>query len=382
MIIIKVCHMTTVHKRYDGRILKKECVSLANAGYDVTLLVADNLPDENFKNVKISSIDFSPKNRLDRILNSKKQMLKKALLINADVYHFHDPELIPVGLSLKKKNKKVIYDSHEDYREDIKDKFWIPYIIRLPMSAIFSIYENYAFKKFDCVISVTPHIVNKFKKYNKNTFQITNYPIFVDIDNLIKNNEFKNKNVCFTGLMSPIWMHENIIKAINNLKNIKYITAGPTEGDYLNILKNNDPNSCLKYKGIVPQEKVFEIFKNSCSGIALLNYSRATGFKTGTIGNTKLFEYMMAGLPVICTDFVLWKEIIDKWACGICVSPYDIHAIADAIDFIINDPEKAKAMGDNGQKAVYEEYNWSTQETILLSIYQKISSGILNSDVQ
>ena len=382
MIIIKVCHMTTVHKRYDGRILKKECVSLANAGYDVTLLVADNLPDENYKNVKISSIDFSPKNRFDRIFNSKKQMLKKALLINADIYHFHDPELIPVGLSLKKINKKVIYDSHEDYREDIKDKFWIPSIIRLPMSAIFSIYENYAFKKFDCVISVTPHIVNKFKKYNKNTFQITNYPIFVDFDNLIENNEFKNKNVCFTGLMSPIWMHENIIKAINNLKNIKYITAGPTEGDYLNILKNNDPNSCLEYKGIVPQEKVFEIFKNSCSGIALLNYSRATGFKTGTIGNTKLFEYMMAGLPVICTDFVLWKEIIDKWACGICVSPYDIHAIADAIDFIINDPEKAKAMGDNGQKAVYEEYNWSTQETILLSIYQKISSGILNSDVQ
>ena len=128
--MIKVCHMTTVHDRYDSRILKKECVSLANAGYDVTLLVADNLPDENFKNVKISSIDFSPKNRLDRILNSKKQMLKKALLINADVYHFHDPELIPVGLSLKKKNKKVIYDSHEDYPNDIKEKkLWIPKFI-------------------------------------------------------------------------------------------------------------------------------------------------------------------------------------------------------------------------------------------------------------
>lgn len=379
--MIKVCHMTTVHDRYDSRILKKECVSLANAGYDVTLLVADNLPDESFKNVKISSIDFSPKNRFDRIFNSKKQMLKKALLINADVYHFHDPELIPVGLSLKKKNKKVIFDSHEDYREDIKDKFWIPSIIRLPMSSLFSIYENYAFKKFDCVISVTPHIVNKFKKYNKNTFQITNYPIFVDIDNFTEDNEFKNKNVCFTGLMSPIWMHENIIKAINNLKNIKYVTAGPTEGDYLNILKNNDPNRCLEYKGIVPQEKVFEIFKNSCSGIALLNYSRATGFKTGTIGNTKLFEYMMAGLPVICTDFELWKEIIDKWACGICVSPYDIDAIAHAIDFIINDPKKAKAMGYNGRKAVQQDYNWSTQETILLSIYQKISSEILNLDV-
>ena len=76
--MIKVCHMTTVHDRYDSRILKKECVSLANAGYDVTLLVADNLPDESFKNVKISSIDFSPKNRFDRIFNSKKQMLKKA----------------------------------------------------------------------------------------------------------------------------------------------------------------------------------------------------------------------------------------------------------------------------------------------------------------
>lgn len=57
--------------------IEKECVSLANAGYDVTLIVADNKEDEIYRGVKIISIDFHPKNRLDRILNSKKKMLKK-----------------------------------------------------------------------------------------------------------------------------------------------------------------------------------------------------------------------------------------------------------------------------------------------------------------
>ena len=114
----RVCHVTSVHPRYDVRIFLKECVSLAKAGYEVTLLCADNLPAEIRDGVTIKSVDYFPSGRIKRILGAKKAMLKGALEIDADIYHLHDPELLPVALSLKNRGKIVIFDSHEEYQHE------------------------------------------------------------------------------------------------------------------------------------------------------------------------------------------------------------------------------------------------------------------------
>ena len=81
---------------------------------------------------------------------------------------------------------------------------------------------------------------------------------------------------------------------------------------------------------------------------------------------------MMAGLPVICTDFILWKEVVEKNNCGICVNPRNISEIIDAINYLLNNPEIAMQMGRNGRDAVFKEYNWNTQTQKLLSVYEKI----------
>ena len=105
---IKICHITSAHPRYDTRILYKECTSLVNAGYEVILLVAEKKGSQHEINngVSIIPVHFEPKNRFDRIFNSPKVMLKKALEVNADIYHFHDPELLQIALKLKKKKTK------------------------------------------------------------------------------------------------------------------------------------------------------------------------------------------------------------------------------------------------------------------------------------
>ena len=123
---MKICHLTSAHNRHDIRIFMKECRSLAKAGYSVTLLCADNNPQENNDTVSIIPTGFSPKNRLDRLKNAKKAMLRTAISIDADIYHFHDPELLSVGLSLKKKGRIVIYDTHEDVPRQLLSKTWIP----------------------------------------------------------------------------------------------------------------------------------------------------------------------------------------------------------------------------------------------------------------
>ena len=80
---------------------------------------------------------------------------------------------------------------------------------------------------------------------------------------------------------------------------------------------------------------------------------------------------MQAGLPVICTHFELWRGIIEKWKCGLCVNPYSVNEISEAIRLIINSPDEAKRMGDNGKKAVDVEFNWGIEEKKLLNLYKE-----------
>jgi len=103
----KVSHLTSVHSRTDTRIFLKECISLAKHGYDVSLLVADGKGDDKKSGVAIYDVGAS-KGRLDRMRHAPSRLLKKALQLDADVYHLHDPELLLIGLKLKKRGKVVI----------------------------------------------------------------------------------------------------------------------------------------------------------------------------------------------------------------------------------------------------------------------------------
>ena len=81
---------------------------------------------------------------------------------------------------------------------------------------------------------------------------------------------------------------------------------------------------------------------------------------------------MMMGLPVICTDFLLWKEVVEKNNCGLCVNPRNQDEIVKAVKYLLSDPETAEKMGQNGRQAVKEKYNWETQERVMLEVYAKV----------
>jgi glycosyltransferase involved in cell wall biosynthesis len=83
----------------------------------------------------------------------------------------------------------------------------------------------------------------------------------------------------------------------------------------------------------------------------------------------------MFGLPVICTDFYYWKEVVEKNNCGICVNPNNVNEIVDAIIYLRDNPDIVQIMGENGKRAVKEKYNWSLEESKLLNIYKRISSN-------
>lgn len=366
----KVCHVTSVHNRYDPRIFHKECMSLANAGYDVTLLVADGKADETRNGVKITAIDFKPKNRIDRILHSGAKLLDKALEIDAEIYHLHDPELLPLGKNLKRHGKKVIFDSHEDVAGQILGKKWIPAALRKPLSVVYSVYSSALMKNFDALIGVTPSLVDKLKAINPMTVMVTNYPIITEdiAQNICK---YKEPTFVFAGGISEQWCHEKILNALENI-DVKYLLMGSAQESYLQKLKTYPAWDRTEYLGSVPHETVKEKLPCCYAGFSVLLPSDNTAGNIGTLGNNKLFEQMQAGLPVICTDFVLWKQIIDKYHCGITVTPTNVEEIANAIRRLLDHPEEAKQMGENGRRAVKEEFNWNIEEKKLLKLYEEI----------
>lgn len=166
-------------------------------------------------------------------------------------------------------------------------------------------------------------------------------------------------------------MHEYIIESLRFI-NARYLLAGPAYPSYLEKLKTMEMWSKVDYLGEVKHEKVGEIYHKSNVGVVLLDYSPNVGYHRGTLGVLKMFEYMMAGIPVVATDFDLWKEIIEGNDCGRCVDPHNVEAIADAVNFYLNNPDKAREAGERGRKAVKEKYNWDTQEAVLLELYKQL----------
>ncbi|MHB9153670.1 MAG: glycosyltransferase family 4 protein [Spirochaetales bacterium] len=367
--MIRVCHFTNGHDSFDPRVFYKQCRSLASVGYDVYLIGPDGIT-KDMDGVKIRSVSIKYSNRFQRMTKVAYAVYKKALSIDADIYHFHDPELIPYGLKLKKKGKKVIFDSHEDSPADISVKEWIPRPLRKPIASLYRLYEKRAVKKFDAIISVTPHIVDRMRKINEKTYLVTNYPI-VDKTEMLDNSR-KEKVICYIGRISDEGLQKNVVLAFDKVKDARYLLAGHCEKVYLEMLMKLPQWKKVDYIGEIKFSDSRKLFSASLAGIQLLDYIPNCGFKIGTLGNTKLFGYLEAGIPVICTDFILWKDIIDTYKCGICINPNDIDAIADAINYIITHPDEAIQMGKNGRRAILEKYNWMTQEKELLKCYENI----------
>ncbi len=364
---MRICHVTCVHKRYDVRILEKECVSLAKNGYETFLVLNDNLPDEHYKGVNIVSTGFVPKSRGERLLRSARKVLKKALEIDAELYHLHDPELLSIATKLTKRGKKVIFDSHEDTEIQIKDKQWIPSFFRGIVSKTFACYFKSKAKNLSGIVTVTPAFVEKFKQYNNNVILVTNYPLLeekesTDISIKLPESDY----VFFAGDISEQWNHEIIVKAVEKC-GLKYCIAGKGEANYISMLCEN---ACVEYLGVIPHDSVKQYLANAVAGMALSTGTQAG--TEGTLGNTKLFETMLSSRPVICTNYRLWKEIVDTFNCGISVNPRDVESIVSAIRYLKDNSEEADEMGKNGKSAICDKYNWGTQEKELLDLYKKI----------
>lgn len=365
---MKVCHMTSAHGVEDVRIFHKECISLAKAGYEVYLVECGESYDKN--GVHIIGVGEIPKNRLKRMTQGARTVYRKALELDCDIYHFHDPELLPYGIKLKRHGKKVIFDSHENVTATILEKKYIPSFLRPIIAHTYERYQKQQLERLNAVITVSPHIFEKIKPINFNTVMVTNYPILTQYN---QNRCVSSNRICFVGGVTSQWSHEIIVKALSNCNvEVYYDVYGKSDKHYVDKLYELDENNRFNYKGVISHDDVMHTYQNYACGIAICKYNANMGGRKGSLGNTKLFEYMMAGLPVICTDFDTWKDIVEIENCGICVNPNDSDGIKRAIEYIISNPEIARDMGERGRLAVESKYSWEIQAQKLIGLYERL----------
>lgn len=365
---VRVCHITSAHSSNDVRIFQKECTSLATAGYEVYLVAPGESSTVN--GVKIVGLGEKPKKRLKRMTTFARKSYQTALALDCDIYHFHDPELLPYGLKLKRKGKTVIFDSHEDIAGQIMGKSYLPRFARSTISAAVRAYERHVMKRIDAVIYVSPHFKDTIQPYSRRSCMVTNFPILKSIPDV----EFRDPRLlCFAGGITPLWNHETVLRALETLPEVRYAFCGNAGEAYLAKLRSYPTWDQAEYKGMLSHSDSMVLLRSGAVGMALCSYNENTCGKLGTLGNTKLFEAMALELPVICTDFVLWKEIIDKYKCGVCVAPQDEKSVAAAIHYLLDHPDEAKRMGENGRRAVEDEFNWCVEEKKLLRLYHELA---------
>ena len=364
---MRICHITTVHKQGDSRIFHKECVSVARAGHEVYLVVA-NGQSEVVNGVKIIGVPFQVGSRVKRILGAGKEAMKEAAKLNADIYHLHDPELLRIARKLKKKTgAKVVYDSHEDLQKQVLDKHWIPGPLRRIVSKLVHRYEMRVTSKLDGVISVTKIICNKFRSANSNVALVANYPILGELEASMSVNK-KLNSICYVGGLFPTRGIKELVQSLE-FCNAELLLAGNfSTPEFESELKQLDGWKKVHYYGFVNREKIAEIIHSSEVGMVTLHPTRS--YKEAL--PIKLFEYMSVGIPVIASDFELWKPYVLDVGCGLMADPQDPKSIASKIDYLLSNKEEASEMGERGRKVAYEKYSWSSQAETLLNFYSSL----------
>lgn len=368
----KICHVTSVHNTNDVRIFKKECTSLAKKDNYEVFIVGEGSENRNENNVQFVACGERPKSRKERMLRFSKKVVDEALNLNADVYHLHDPELLRYAFKFKKNNKKVIYDSHENDLESIDDKSYMPKIMRNIFKIYYSSLQKRILPKLDGIVVVSPQMIDNYRKYNENIVLVENFPIFKE-DKPREVLKSIDGRFIFAGGVSDLWSHKEIISAINDIDNCEYYIYGDGEESYIEELENIAEKSKVHICGKVSFDKVQEEIEKAQFVFSVLKPSKGTFGWEGTLGNTKLFEAMGKGKPVIASKLSLWKDIVENNHCGICVDPYNVDEIKKTIKKMLSlDAETIAIMGENGKKAIVEEYNWNICEKKLFQLYDYV----------
>ena len=375
---IKVCHLASHHKMNDMRIFEKECKSLAKAGFEVTLIGFGDTPRvEDIDGVHCITLYYPIKNNLELLRKRNNISLQAALDVNADIYHLHEPELLPVGMKLKRKGYTVIFDSHEFYGWQLRDNIHKIKIIKTPafvmkvLGSLYMRYEKRVCMKLDAVVQVcTMNGKDYFAKRCRRSIFIRNLPNAEEYSRRSPIDYSHGLSIAMIGGITKERGITQLVKATRQAGE-KLLLAGEfSPKSYETEIKGMPEYECVDYKGFLDKNGMISVLEEANVGASTLlhvgQYDKIDTFPT------KVYDYMAMELPVIISNTAYAQQMNEKYHFAICVNPEDPDEIVNAILWLRNHPQQAVEMGKNGRKAIEEEFNWKKESERLIAFYQQL----------
>ena len=362
----KIVHLTSVHIPFDTRIFHKECRTLREAGHEVVLLATHDRT-EVVDGITVKG--FPRRRRLGRMLRTTFDLYRQARAEEADVYHFHDPELLPVGWALARQGRRVIWDTHEDVTRQLLTKEWLPPLLRRPASVLAGRVERRWSARCAAIISAEPSGAPRFRHPRVEVVQ--NWPRLDEIAPAGPEYVARAPHVVYVGAITEARGLMEMVDAVNLVPEelgVRLHLAGTFGPPSLrDEVAPRDRNGRVSVLGQLTRPEVKDLLERARVGLVVLHPTS----QFVDAQPVKLFEYMAAGVPFVASDFPIWRALGGE-ACGLYVDPLDPGALAEAIAWLIGHPEEAAEMGRQGRIRVESEFSWEAEGRRLLRLYDEV----------
>ena len=357
----QIVHLTVVHRPTDNRIMRKECVSLHEAGLSVALLAVASR-DDVFGDVPIVALPRRS-SRLTRMALGPFDAWRALRRIRPTVIHVHDPELIPLAALWRlRRGRKAVYYAHEDLPKQVVGKPYVPGPLRRPLARFARALEVFADRNIDAIVAATPSIARNFTRAP--VVLVQNFPWLRDYPAPTDPPQGSHPKAVYVGGISAERGVVEMIRAIQRSRQgAELVLAGPLTGPAKDVVKRA-AGTCVRYLVVLPPSQVPQTVADASLGLVLLhptpNYLESQP--------TKLFEYMAAARPFVASDFPFWLDLVGRFDCGLFVDPLDVDAIQRSIDQLLHDPESARRMGRRGRAALVQSFTFERESAKLISM--------------
>jgi glycosyltransferase involved in cell wall biosynthesis len=364
---LRVVHVSSAHSWTDNRIHLREAASLVSGGFEVHLVAVEAAGAVSSTGVVLHLI--RRRGRAARVTIGVVHALGTALKINGQIYHLHDPELIPLIPVLRLMRRVVIYDAHEDLEAQVRDKQYLP-AWTIPYARILArLLVRLANRWSTHVVAATEAIAERFSANHLTV--VRNYARLRPEDSEAPSLGERERRAVYVGAVSK---QRGVLEMVD-------AAAYFPDGWSLAIAGSMDPPSLGKeLDGRPGWSRVENLGQLSPSAARDLLVRSRVGIVTlhRTVAYldslpTKMFEYMGAGIPMIASDFPLWRSIIDRYDCGLLVNEERACEIADGVHFYAANPQVAQMHGNNARRAAIEVFNWEVEAEALVDLYDKLS---------
>ncbi|MGH9895203.1 MAG: glycosyltransferase, partial [bacterium] len=306
--------------------------------------------------------------------------LRAALAERAEIYHFHDLELITLGLALKvlSPGSAVVYDVHEDYPAMMMEKHWLPREVRPLVASAARVAQLAASLCLDGIVTADPGVEADFRAVaGKRKIVYYNFPVLSVFEPRRAEPSVAKADLVYIGGMSEragtfVLLDALIELAAHGIRPSVRL-AGYTDGDVgwqalQKAIQDRGLDAEVELRGRMPHSEVPAWIRSGRVGLVTLQPIE----KFMKNIPSKMFEYWACGLPVIGSDLPPIARFLADGSNGVLFSPSSPRDLARAIRFLLERPEEAAAMGRSGQQLVYEKWNSDQQVDQLVHFYERI----------